>query len=154
MELNQGKVYGVYAAVKSLMEYDFEADLAWDLYSLEREMRPIYEFQEQQRRKVFMKYQPEYLKESNEFKFKTPEDCKAFSDQMEELDKMPAEIKNAPIRLPLSKAYKLKPNWISELEGIVEFFKWETVTEVPTDDVKIEPVVAEDVPAEVLEEAK
>ena len=148
--MKQATIVNNYPAIQKLQECDIPFEVAYDLCRLEEEMRKIVVFQQEQHKKLMMKYKPEYNQETQELKFKNHEECKEFIQKMEELDNLEADIHTQIVRIKVDPAYglKLKPKEIRGLQeaGLVEFYKDEIIVSM------MEPVKPEDIPegAEVL----
>ena len=125
--MKQSVIFAAYTALQKLQNQDLPCEIAFDLYQMEMELKPVYDFQTEQHRKVLEAYQPTYNDETKEFVFKSPEDRDAFLEKSRELDNLEYEVKAEMVRIPMKAEYglKIKPKEIGALKeaGLVEFYK-------------------------------
>ena len=125
--MKQIEITNVYPIVQKIANCDLPYQLAWELVELLDEMKPIYEFQREKRKELVQKYKPEFLKESNEFKFSTESDAQEFVEKQKELDAIESELKTEKIRIPQDfiENLMIKPNELLILRssGLIEFYK-------------------------------
>lgn len=140
-------IFNAYPVVKELKGFRFDGVTALKLNRLEKELREIYEFQQEEYRKIYVEYKPEYDQKTSQLRFKTAQACNAFVKATEELDKLEYEVKNAPVRVPIEKVPEVSGDDMDKVEGLIEFY------EEPEPEIQIQEVQPEDIPedAEMME---
>ena len=128
--MKQEKIYQAYSIIAFLRNSNHTPEAAYKLFKLNRLLKPIYEFQLEQRRDLFKSIKPKKV-EGGEITFETPEERKD------------ADIEIKPVHIALSKLNqeaKLYPDDFEILEGIIEFDEDE---EPETPEVQLELVPEE-----------
>lgn len=143
--MKQEKIYLAYSIVAALRKLNHSPEVAYKLFKLNRQLKPIYDFQLEQRQELFKSIKPKSVK-GTEIEFESAEDCEAFKAKQKEISELEADIEIEPIHIPFSKLNseaKLYPDDFEILEGIIEFeedkpeepeIKLELVSDEPKED--------------------
>lgn len=84
LTFKQEQVIGAYKALSNLSEAPLNLRTSYQIYRLLKKLQPYYDFQVNKEKELFQKYQPQFAEGGN-FKFKTEDDAKEFSETMKEL---------------------------------------------------------------------
>ena len=140
--MKQEKIYQAYSIIAFLRNSNHTPEAAYKLFKLNRLLKPIYEFQLEQRRDLFKSIKPKKV-EGGEITFETAEERKDFEARMKEIGDLEADIEIKPVHIALSKLNpeaKLYPDDFEILDGIIEF---DENDEPETPEVQLELVPEE-----------
>lgn len=140
--MKQEKIYLAYSIIAALRQFNHTPEVAYKLFKLNRTLKPIYDFQLEQRQNLFKSIKPKKV-EGTQIEFENEEDCAAFKAKQQEIAELEADIEITPVKIPLSQLNpdtKLYPDDFEVLEGIIDFEDEEPAKEPEAPALELVPV--------------
>ena len=121
--MKQLQINKAYGALNKLANMQMPVRDAYRLYLLTEQIKPSYNFELEQEKKLLEKYEGVLDQGSGTFKFKDRETMEAFGREMKELNDFDAEIEFDPVEISMDAlgTQKLTPVDIMCLKGFVAF---------------------------------
>ena len=121
--MKQLQINKAYGALNKLANMQMPVRDAYRLYLLTEQIKPSYNFELEQEKKLLEKYEGVLDQGSGTFQFKDRETMEAFGREMKELNDFDAEIEFDPVEISMDAlgTQKLTPVDIMCLEGFVAF---------------------------------
>lgn len=138
--MTQEKIFSAYGIVNHMRKYSHTPAASYKLFKLNRTLKPVFDFQTEQRKKLLEKYPPKKFDGVN-FEFNDAETATAFKQEWDELTNLESEIEIKPIQISLAdlnNEMPLYPDDYEVLDGIIEFTE-----EDKNDDIKVEMLPVE-----------
>lgn len=130
--MTQGDAIKAYIAVNELNKQMFSGQTAKKIFALYAKLKPLYEFQAQEEKKIFEKY-PQFNPEINGCPIKNPNDeneiktakeiAKEVDEALKKLNELPVDVQFEPFVISISEQINLKISGqlIGYLKGFIEF---------------------------------
>ena len=130
--MTQGDAIKAYIAVNELNKQTFSGQTAKKIFALYTKLKPLYDFQVQEEKKIFEKY-PQFNPNINGCPIKDPNDeaevttakavAKEVDEALKKLNELPADIQYESFMISTEEQANLKISgqFIGYLKGFIEF---------------------------------
>ena len=121
--MKQYQINKAYAALSRLANMQMPIRDAYNLYMLTEQIKPAYNFELEQERKLIEKYGGTLDQETGAFIFKDKETTEAFRGEIMELNNLDVDVEFSVVTIAMESlgAQKITPVDIMCLEGFVSF---------------------------------
>ena len=121
--ITQGQAVNAHGALQKLYGQNIPSDTAFDVYMMIQELKPIVNFQQDQRQKIIMEMKPRVENEGRTLNFGSPERLQEYQEKIRKLEELPLEIQIEPVDIQLTHDLVIAPADIENLKGFANCHK-------------------------------